>query len=123
MSLRIPVFCCALIFAACANDPAPQPAAEVGAAVPAEARVFGEDAYLQFCAGCHETGLLDAPVVGNRSDWEQRSQLWQAVVMAHARNGYLDMPARGGRTDLPDATIDAAVEYMLEITYADLPPD
>jgi cytochrome c5 len=123
MSLRILVFCCALILAACANDPAPQPAADVEAAVPAETRISGEDAYLQYCAGCHETGLLDAPVVGNQSDWEHRSQLWQAVVMAHARNGYLDMPARGGRPDLPDPTIDAAVEYMLEITYVDLPPD
>jgi cytochrome c5 len=121
MYLRLLVFCCALILAACANDPAPQSGAD--AAVPTETRLSGEDAYLQYCAGCHETGLLDAPVVGNQSDWEHVSQLWQAVVMAHARNGYLNMPARGSRPDLPDATIDAAVEYMLEITYADLPPD
>lgn len=121
MYLRLLVFCCALILAACANDPAPQPVAE--AAAPADVRISGEDAYLQYCAGCHETGLLGAPMVGNRADWVQVSRLWQAVVLAHARNGYLDMPARGGRPDLPDATVDAAAEYMLEITHPDLPPD
>jgi len=121
MSLRLIVLGCALIVAACAGDPAPQPVAE--ATAPANVRISGEDAYLQYCAGCHETGLLGAPVVGNRADWEHRSQLWQAVIMAHARNGYLDMPARGGRPDLPDATVDAAAEYMLEITHPDLPPD
>ena len=81
----------------------------------------GETAYLAHCAGCHETGLQGAPVVGDKADWEGRSKLWQAVMMDHAKTGYLDMPAKGGRPDLSDRTIEVAVEYMLERTYPDLP--
>ncbi len=83
----------------------------------------GKQAYLTHCAGCHETGLEGAPVVGDRGYWEVRSRLWQAVLSDHAKAGYLDMPAKGGRPDLPDEKIDLAVDYMLSVTYPELPPD
>lgn len=83
----------------------------------------GEAAYLEFCAGCHETGVLGAPVAGDESDWQRRSQLWDAVLLDHAITGYLEMPARGGRVDLPDNVVKAAAEYMLRITYPDMPHD
>lgn len=83
----------------------------------------GKQAYLTHCAGCHETGLEGAPVVGDREYWETRSRLWQAVLSDHAKAGYLDMPAKGGRPDLPDEKIDLAVDYMLSVTYPELPPD
>lgn len=121
MSRKLEVLCCALFLVACNGDPPPAPVAETADAP--TARVSGEHAYLQYCAGCHETGMTDAPVVGNPSDWEERSQLWQAVLMEHAKTGYFDMPAKGSRPDLPDATIEAAAEYMLEMTFPDLPPD
>jgi len=85
--------------------------------------VSGKEAYLEHCAGCHDTGISGAPVVGDHSYWDKRSKLWQAVLMDHAKTGYLNMPAKGGRPDLPDRTIDAAVEYMLEITYPNSPAD
>lgn len=96
----------------------PMPAASEGTVA-----MSGEAAYRQYCAACHETGKDGAPVVGKHADWADRSKLWQAVIMDHARSGYLDMPAKGGRPDLPDATIDAAVEYMLERTHPDVPAD
>lgn len=89
----------------------------------ASTTMSGQEAYEQQCAGCHETGMHGAPVVGDRAYWENRSRLWQAVIMDHAKTGYLDMPARGGRSDLSDETIELAVEYMLELTFADLPAD
>ncbi len=85
--------------------------------------VNGEAAYLEYCAGCHETGMFNAPVVGDAAYWEGRSTMWQAVLMEHAREGYYDMPARGSRPDLSDETVNAAVEYMLSITFPDRPPD
>ncbi len=85
--------------------------------------VNGEAAYLEYCAGCHETGMFNAPVVGDAAYWEGRSTMWQAVLMEHAREGYYDMPARGSRPDLSDETVNAAVEYMLSITVPDRPPD
>lgn len=85
--------------------------------------VNGEAAYLEHCAGCHETGMLGAPRVGNPTDWEDRSKLWQGVLMEHAKTGYFDMPPKGGKTHLPDEVVDAAAEYMLEKTFPNRPQD
>ena len=85
--------------------------------------INGEAAYLEYCATCHEDGMFGAPRMGEPMDWEVRSSLWQAVLMEHAKQGYYDMPARGGRSDLPDEIVNAAAEYMLENTYRDRPKD
>jgi cytochrome c5 len=87
-------------------------------AAPATA-IDGEQAYAEHCAGCHETGMLGAPREGEPQDWEDRSSLWQAVLMDHAKTGYFDMPARGGKTELPDEVVNAASEYMIEATFPD----
>ena len=107
-----------ILVAGCESTPVP-----VDETVADTPVISGEEAYEQQCAGCHETGMLGAPVVGDKESWEERSKLWQAVIMSHARNGYFDMPAKGGRPDLPDETIDAAVEHMLKLTFPDMPAD
>jgi cytochrome c5 len=90
---------------------------------PSDASISGETAYLEHCAGCHETGMLGAPREGEPADWESRSKLWQGVLMEHAKTGYFDMPARGGKAHLPDEVVDAAAEYMLEKTFPNRPRD
>lgn len=85
--------------------------------------IDGEAAYMEHCAGCHETGMLGAPREGQPREWQGRSDLWQAVLMEHAKTGYFEMPARGGKTDLPDEVVAAATEYMLEMTFPDRPQD
>ena len=107
----------ALVLAACAHRG--DDAAEADQA----AGINGESAYLEHCAGCHETGMLGAPREGEPMDWESRSNLWQAVLMEHAKTGYFDMPARGGKTELSDEIVEAAAEYMLEKTFPDRPED
>jgi len=87
------------------------------------AAINGEAAYNEHCAGCHETGMLGAPREGEPQDWKTRSGLWQAVLMEHAKTGYFEMPARGGKSELPDEIIDAAAEYMLETTFPNRPED
>jgi len=87
------------------------------------AAIDGGQAYAEHCAGCHETGMLGAPREGEPQDWEGRSDLWQAVLMDHAKTGYFDMPARGGKSKLPDEVVSAAAEYMLEETFPDRPED
>lgn len=117
---------CLLLFACSSDEIAGDPNTDASAeslAMSPLPPVSGKEAYLEHCAGCHETGISGAPVVGDHSYWKTRSRLWQAVLMDHAKTGYLDMPAKGGRPDLTDRTIDAAVEYMLEITYPNTPPD
>lgn len=88
-----------------------------------DAAVNGEAAYREHCAGCHEAGRLGAPREGNPVDWENRSKLWQAVLMEHAKTGYFEMPAKGGKENLPDEIVDAAAEYMLETTFPNRPKD
>jgi cytochrome c5 len=83
----------------------------------------GEIAYLEHCAVCHEDGMFGAPRMGHREDWQSRSKLWQAVLMEHAKEGYFDMPARGGKADLPDEVVSAAAEYMIERTFCEWPCD
>ena len=104
--------------AACAHN-----GDDVVPAAASDDAVNGEAAYLEHCAGCHETGMLGAPREGNPTDWEGRSKLWQGVLMEHAKTGYFDMPPKGGKTHLPDEVVDAAAEYMLEKTFPNRPQD
>lgn len=110
----------ALLFAGCAYDRAERSSRDASARLAADADARnGERHYSEYCAGCHETGMLGAPVAGNPQDWTARSQLWDAVLFDHAITGYLEMPAKGGRMDLPDDVVKAAAEYMLRITFPD----
>jgi cytochrome c5 len=90
---------------------------------PAGNAINGEAAYFEYCAGCHEDGMFGAPRRGQQEDWQNRSQLWQAVLMEHAKEGYLEMPARGGASDLSDELVNAAAEYLIEHTFCDWPCD
>lgn len=118
--MRLTLFPIAAIFAltACAHnsDDARGDGASTGA-------IDGKAAYTENCAGCHETGMLGAPREGEPQDWAARSSLWQAILMDHAKTGFFDMPARGGKTELPDDVVSAAAEYMLEETFPDRPED
>lgn len=109
-----------LVLVSCAHDGDHN---KTSASDNANMAVNGEAAYVEHCAGCHETGMLGAPREGEPADWQGRSNLWQAVLMDHAKTGFFEMPARGGKSDLPDDVVNAAAEYMLEITFPDRPKD
>jgi len=106
----------ALLFAGCSSN-------STGDAPAATVDLSGQEAYEQYCAKCHDTGEQGAPIVGKHSDWVDRSKLWQAVLMDHAKSGYLGMPAKGGSEELSEKSVDAAVQYMLERTHKDMPGD
>jgi len=82
----------------------------------------GRQAYERVCAQCHEQGLDGAPKTGDRDAWVGRSWLWDAVLFEHARAGYEEMPAKGGDATLDDVIVTKAAEYMMSITYPDMPP-
>jgi cytochrome c5 len=82
---------------------------------------LGRDTYEQACASCHDEGTESAPAMGNRESWSNRSPLWAAVLFEHAKSGYLDMPAKGGRPELTERAVEAAGEYMLCETFPELP--
>lgn len=81
---------------------------------------LGQETYQSVCASCHESGDHGAPVTGNRDQWEERSDMWQAVLFKHAKAGYLEMPGKGGQSDLSDEAVEAATEYMLALTFPEL---
>lgn len=114
----------ALLLAGCANDAAERPLQDSNASIAGDTNAInGERTYDEHCADCHETGRLGAPVAGIQEDWANRSQLWDAVLFDHAITGYLEMPGKGGREDLPDDLVKAAAEHMLRMTYPDRPQD
>jgi cytochrome c5 len=86
-------------------------------------QALGKATYDAACASCHETGEGGAPRTGRREDWSERSDMWQAVLFNHAKSGYLEMPGKGGQPELSDASVEAAAEYMLGLTYPELPQD
>jgi cytochrome c5 len=112
-----------LLLVACAHGPADGRADSDTAAGTTASGINGEAAYNENCAGCHETGMLGAPIAGDAADWGGRSQLWDAVLLDHAITGYFEMPAKGGRADLPEDVVRAAAEYMLRMSFPDMQHD
>ena len=84
---------------------------------------LGQETYQAMCASCHDEGKHGTPVKGDRTTWTNRSPLWSAVLLEHAKDGYLDMPAKGGQTELSDRAVEAAGEFMLNETFPELPRD
>ena len=84
---------------------------------------LGKDVYEWACAACHAEGKDGAPRIGVREDWDDRSPLWSAVLIEHAKQGWVDMPAKGGHNYLSDRAVAAAGEYMLGETFPERPRD
>lgn len=69
--------------------------------------------YQNVCAVCHAAGVANAPIYGDKAIWAPRMNDVEALY-ANSINGKGAMPAKGGRPDLSDETIKAAVDYMLD---------
>lgn len=104
-------------------DAAVSPEAGSGQSWREERLAIGRETYDLACASCHDTGKLDAPLTGNPKDWSDRSQLWEAVLLEHAKKGYMEMPQKGGHPELSEDAVEAAAEYMLSVTFPELPQD
>lgn len=93
--------------------PAPAGAAPTESAMPAD----GKSTYEAVCAVCHGAGIAGAPKVGDRAAWAARIAQGKATLDQHAIEGYQGsaglMPAKGGRPDLTDDLVKAAVEHMV----------
>lgn len=73
----------------------------------------GKQVYDVSCAGCHATGVLSAPKLGSKSDWDKREKQGLKVLIEHALKGFNNMPAKGGNPTIKNEEIIAAVSYML----------
>ena len=73
----------------------------------------GKAVYDYLCSRCHAIGQEGAPRVGHAEDWQGRAGFEQQLLVKHASEGYLGMPASGGESRFDTDAIAAAVEYML----------
>lgn len=86
---------------------------------PVATKLTGPQVYNEACYLCHAApGVGGAPVVGDAEAWAPRVAQGRDTLIQHALNGYQGnsgfMPAKGGRVDLSDEEIAAAVDYLLE---------
>lgn len=80
----------------------------------AAADLSGEQVYQQVCASCHAAGVLNAPKPGDAAAWEPRLAKGIDAMYTSAINGIGAMPAKGGRADMSDNAIKAAVDHLVK---------
>jgi len=69
--------------------------------------------YRTACMACHASGAAGAPKTGDKAAWKARIAQGMDTLVKHAIDGKGAMPPKGGRSNLTDAQIKAAVEYMV----------
>ena len=99
--------------------PADEPqVAEAPQAEPVETTLSGPQVYNQACIACHGAGVAGAPTLSDAAAWESRLAQGTDTLYDHAINGFQGqvgyMPAKGGRMDLSDGEVAAAVDYMVQ---------
>lgn len=96
---------------------APVAAAATAAVAAPAAPESGDAVYDMVCAACHGGGIAGAPKTGDAAAWAPRRAEGVATLYRHAIEGYTGstgtMPAKGGRTDISDDLVKAAVDHML----------
>ncbi len=93
-----------------------QPLETAGAAAsqaPAAPR-SGAEVVQQVCAACHGAGVLGAPKIGAKADWEPRLAQGFDTLVNHSVNGIRAMPPKGGNPGLSDDELKAALTEMLK---------
>lgn len=97
------------------NKPVTQPTPP---SPPAVVEPDGKAVYDSACFACHAMAIAGAPKFGDPQAWEARIAQGADTLYSRAINGYQGeqgiMPAKGGRADLSDAQVRAAVDYMVE---------
>ncbi len=93
------------------------PAANVVEVEPVATALSGPQVYNAACVACHGAGVAGAPKLGDSANWGPRIARGNDVLRQHAVQGYQGdagyMPPKGGRTDLSDEEIHAAVDYIV----------
>ena len=73
----------------------------------------GKQIYDTKCFTCHANGVAGAPKLGDKAAWEPRIKRGMDEIMKVVINGKGAMPPKGGRMDLSDDAIKAAVDQIV----------
>jgi cytochrome c5 len=96
-----------------------EPAAGAAAVAASPVPTDGASAFQAVCKACHGEGIAGAPKAGDKAAWGPRIAQGKDTLYQHALAGFNGtkgvMPAKGGRTDLPDDLIKQAVDYMTSL--------
>jgi len=78
----------------------------------------GAEVFQQVCVACHGQGIAGAPRAGDATAWDRRIAKGKSTLYQHAIQGFKGdagvMPPKGGRIDISDDLIRAAVDRMIE---------
>jgi cytochrome c5 len=85
---------------------------EVAAAQSAPGARSGEEIVKSVCAACHQTGVANAPKIGDKAAWAPRIKTGLNALVADATKGKGAMPPKGGAADLSEAELTRAVVFM-----------
>jgi cytochrome c5 len=85
------------------------------AAAPAGKRIVD-----RVCSACHANDLSEAPQLKQPAMWAARLAKGREALYDSALSGFTgptgeEMPPRGGRPELTDAEVRAAVDFMISI--------
>jgi len=78
----------------------------------------GEEVVKAVCSMCHAAGLMNAPKIGDKAQWQPRIAQGYETLVKHAIEGIRTMPARGGNPSLTDAEVASAVVNMANASGA-----
>jgi len=72
----------------------------------------GEEIVADYCAGCHASGVMNAPVIGgNFADLAARGM---PALLKSGKKGKNAMPRMGGCNDCSDEELTAAIQNMID---------
>lgn len=77
---------------------------------------LGESTYKAACFACHDTGVANSPIIGDKVAWAPRIALGMTALYNTAVKGdpaKPTMPAKGGNPTLSDEAVKAAVDHMV----------
>lgn len=68
--------------------------------------------YARSCQTCHSSRVSTAPLTAFAADWQPRLAQGMPTLVAHARDGFKGMPARGFCNDCSDQDFEALILFM-----------